>query len=260
MSHLSKTEQDAVTGIAQNAGSKLLSFWRSGDPSGAHLEITVKPDGSNVTNADLLSNGIIVSGLKEIFPADRILSEELPPDADIDKAERVWIVDPLDGTRSFIEGRDDFSVLIALTINKRSVFGICFFPARSDFYLANENTGANKNSERLSVSSYTTPRDGSVYIRDCSIRTPQQKFPGKLDSGLAFAKVANGELDGTIIKLNRLKQWDLAAPAALITEAGGKITDEHGKEILYSAHSFNYGYFVASNGLCHEALLKEIIE
>lgn len=79
-----------------------------------------------------------------------------------------------------------------------------------------------------------------------------------MDSGLALAKVAMGELDGAIIKMVTHREWDIAAPMALLREAGAVVTDELGKEIPLGTGSIAFNYFVASNGRVHEQLLKII--
>lgn len=260
MQFLTDKELSAVENLTREAGATLLSFWRSGESSGGHLTITAKPDGSNVTNADIASNEMLVTGLRGLFPGDRILSEEITPEADIDSAERVWIIDPLDGTQSFIEGRDDFAVLLSLAVNRRAVFGICYMPARDHFCITNTECSTTLNGIGIRCSPERQPKSECVYVRGCSIADPSLKFPRYIDSCLGFAKIAQGDFDGAIIRLKRLKQWDLAAPAALILGAGGKVTDENGEEIQFTAHNFNTHYFVASNGHCHEELLKQIVE
>jgi myo-inositol-1(or 4)-monophosphatase len=260
MKHISQQEQEKIAEVVRSAGLKILTLWKKDDTSGVHLKVEAKADGSNVTNADIASNETIIAGLQAIFPSDRILSEEITPEADIDSAERVWVIDPLDGTQSFIEGRDDFSVLLALTVNKCAVFSICYFPARDIFCTALKGGATSENNQRIACSSFDTPRPEKVYVRDCEVADPTVKFPKHVDSGLAFLMIARGELDGAVIRIKRLKQWDLAALAALIIGAGGKVSDESGSDILYSAHSFHHRYFVASNGHCHERLLQQIVE
>src|SRR5262245_59405259 len=113
--HLTAAEQQLESAIRQ-AGAKLLEYWPGGT-SASGLDVKKKADGSVVTSADFASNEIVVQALRASFPQDGILSEEFPPDDLLKSKSRIWIIDPLDGTQSFVDGNDDFSVLVALTID-----------------------------------------------------------------------------------------------------------------------------------------------
>jgi myo-inositol-1(or 4)-monophosphatase len=169
----------------------------------------------------------------------------------------VWIIDPLDGTSAFLEGRDDFSVLVGLSVDQRPAAGLLFLPARNQLLSAEAGKGAFLNGSPIRVSDAIEPRPSHVYVRRFSSKAPELESP-MMDSGLALAKVACGELDGAMIKMTTHREWDIAAPMAILREAGATVTDEHGLEIPLGTGGINFEYFVASNGRVHQSLLKII--
>lgn len=245
--------------IVKEAGRKLMEFWPGAAANaGKELGIETKSDGSSVTQADLASNNIIISGLKNIFPDFAILSEELPVTPEIVSSSAIWIIDPLDGTKSFIDGRDDFSILLGLAVNRKIEAGIMYFPARDIWAYACKGEGALINGKQPRVSDHRVPAAGSVYYRNFTPPDDECLYREWMDSGLAFLSVCTGELDGVIIRMTAHKEWDLAAPAAMILESGGRFTDENGNMPDFGTGEINYRYLVASNGGVHERLLEMI--
>jgi len=172
-------------------------------------------------------------------------------------SKRVWIIDPLDGTSAFLEGRDDFSVLVGLSVDHRPAAGLLFLPARNQLLSAEAGKGAFLNGSPIRVSDAIEPRPSHVYVRRFSSKVPELESP-MMDSGLALAKVACGELDGAMIKMTTHREWDIAAPMAILREAGATVTDERGLEIPLGTGGINFEYFVASNGRVHQSLLEII--
>ena len=249
------TDETPVVEVIRAAGARLLSFWRRNQES---LQIVEKGDGSLVTQADFDSNRIIVEGITSLYQNDVIFSEEMIPDFEaIRTAHRTWIIDPLDGTSSFLQGSDDFSILVASCIDLHPTFGIMFFPARDKMITGGTGSRATCNGEVVSVSNISELRPNSVYMRNFE--------PGELsyqcdpmDSGAALYAVAVGILEGAIIKMVTHRDWDVAAPTAVIRAAGGRVTNESGGEVTFGRVEPDYQYFVASNGIAHEALLALI--
>ncbi len=254
-------EQDLEAAI-RRAGAKLLEHWPGAETRG-ELDIQKKSDGSVVTSADFASNEILVAALKKNFPKDGILSEEIPAGDELKKKSRVWIIDPLDGTQSFVDGNDDFSILVALTVDGSSEGGFMFFPARDQFAAAKRGAGAWRDGKRLRVSKSESIRPASVYARNFTPTDPEKAYGRWLDSGCAFLTLAEGTFDGLIIKIVSHREWDLAAPAIVVEESGGRVSDENGDPVSFKSSTFSGGpgscrYFVASNGRCHDELLKLI--
>ena len=250
--------EKALEQAIREAGRTLLSYWHGGQASESSLGIQAKSDGSFVTKADYASNEILVHALRSEFAHDGILSEELPMDEALANASRIWIIDPLDGTKSFIDGKDDFSVLVALTVDHLSELGYMYFPARNIFALARRSSGAWSNGVPLQVSPSTQLRSQSVYYRNFAPEAPELCYKESMDSGCAFLMLASGVFDGLIIKIVSHREWDLAAPAVVVTESGGTVTNEFGEPIRFVPGAMNCRYFVASNGRTHEELLSLI--
>jgi len=238
----------------KQAGEALMSLWPGSRNGGQALTITAKNDGTFVSQADIKSNQIILDGISRLYPDDAMLSEESVHDISaLKKASRVWVVDPLDGTSSFIAGRDDFSILVALVEDKTPTHGVMYFPARGLLVTAEHGRGAYLNGGRLQVSSAKELGEGRVYIRNFECARPELACP-MMDSGLAFLKVATGELDGAIIQMTTHREWDIAAPMAVLFEAGGLVTDETGSPIKCGIGQITYKFVVASNRALNKQL------
>ena len=240
----------------RSAGDALLRLWPGGKGDSVHeLQVEKKSDGSIVTTADFQSNEILVSTIQLLFPDDVILSEELPIDTSASSPGRCWIIDPLDGTHHFAEGRDDFSILVCLKEDTCLHRGYMFFPARDHFLIAARDQGVTLNGSPVTVSQFSQPRDGAIYVRNFSSSSGKGVYPHPMDSGMAFFSLCSGMLDGVMIRMTHHKIWDIAAPLVAVREAGGVVTDESGNEIVLADHEISFRYLVASNGACHEYLL-----
>ena len=172
-------------------------------------------------------------------------------------AKRTWVIDPLDGTKHFLNGTDQFSVLVALCEERVPTLGIMFFPARDILVVAEQGRGVSVNGTPARVSPSEAARSGSVYIRNFDSKRPDLSSP-MMDSGLAFLKLIAGELDGAVLRMTTHREWDIAAPIVAIKEAGGRVSDEAGKEIPCGLGTVQFQYLVASNGTTHAELLSLI--
>ncbi len=248
----------ALESAVREAGAFLLSKWPSNARGGNELGISQKADGSLVSAADMGSNEILISALSTLFPRELVISEEVESNPnEVRAASRAWIIDPLDGTKAFLEGRDDFSILVGLTVDKRAQAGLMYFPARDRMYRSERGRGAFVDGRPLAVSRSASLRAGRIYARNCSLKDRTLESPF-MDSGCAFAQVATGELDGVVLRMKTHREWDIAAPMSVMLEAGATITDEHGNPIPIGVGEISFEYFVVSNGLLHEALLGQI--
>lgn len=271
MYYVDLNQHALLTAAVRQAGEALLSLWPAMDKAArgdltdrGALQTSSKADGSLVTQADLLSNQILIDALTKLFPKDAILSEESPfESSELERSKRTWVIDPLDGTRSFVNGDDDFSVLIALCYEFKPVYGVMFFPAQGRFVIAGQGTRDSTNPSRacealcngvqLAVSKVSELRPGKIYIRNFECRRPELAAP-MMDSGAAFLKVASGELDGAIIRMTTHREWDIAAPTVVIEAAGGLVTDETMSLIGCGRGRIEFKYLIASNGKIHQQL------
>lgn len=202
-----------------------------------------------VTVADRESQAFVVRELRKRFPTDGIIGEENESGDNItfdgvDPAGRVWVIDPIDGTNNFIGGFDYFAVCIALLVNGYPVGGVVYEVCRDRVYWAAKGEGAFVDQKR--VHCLPTPMDEqSLLILTANVLDKQGRLPAyvcrwlgqttwkirclgsaALDTVLVAAGIAHGA-----ITVNG-KLWDVAAPAALVLEAGGTVTDPSGKAIF----------------------------
>lgn len=258
---LSLEDEHHVVDLVRQAGLELLDRWPGrGRKPREKLLITTKSDGTLVSTADLLAHSALVSGLKRLFPQDHVLSEEdgqqqREAEASAAVGEPLWILDPLDGTSSFIEGRDDFGILLARAVAGMLDFGIMHFPARDILASSRRGEGTTSAGTSLRVSLRRVFAERSVNVRHAEVRDHPAIRRKWINSGDAILRLCSGELDGMIVGLHRRSVWDLAAPAILIEESGGKVTNERGENFSFDGTPLQGAYFVASNGLLHRDVL-----
>ena len=218
-------------------------------------------------------------GLREAFPGDGILAEESVDTARRLGRERVWMIDPVDGTKGFIAGTGDFAVQIGLAVEGRSVLGVLYAPATDVLYWAARGHGAwvlrptsgagrGPEAERLSVSgetdlgrmrlaesrSHRGPRMESL-VRALGVRAEVRSHSVGIKVGLLVERQA----DLYIHLSPKTKQWDTCAPEAVLAEAGGRMTDIWGEPLCYNtADVYNRNGLVASNGAAHDAVIGRL--
>src|SRR4051794_7158672 len=129
-------EAEVLAGAVREAGEAIKRHFNDG------AQVYTKPDNSPVTDADLAANAILMDRLQAAFPDDAILSEEIPPDARIDAAPRCWIIDPLDGTASFVKREPTFAVMVGLEFGGRPEVGAIYHPMTDELYAAVRGEGA----------------------------------------------------------------------------------------------------------------------
>lgn len=179
MSLLPLMEQVVV--LAREAGAAILPFWRSG------VAVTAKADDSPVTAADLAAHHILLAGLTALDPTIPVLSEEA---ADIPLSEREqwtrwWVVDPLDGTKEFISGSDEFTVNVALVENGKVLFGVVGMPTTGRYFYGGAGIGAwrcDVHGEPQAVRVRDTPDQAFTVVASRRHSSPEQE---QLLAGLA---------------------------------------------------------------------------
>jgi myo-inositol-1(or 4)-monophosphatase len=242
---------------ARTAGEILRGHWRRGG-----FEIGSKGRDNPVTSADLEADRAIKQILREPFPEYGWLSEETADNPDRLERSRVWIVDPLDGTKEFINGIPEFTVAIALVEEGNPVLGVTYNPIKREMFWAARGIGCHLNSRRVRVTRTRVLRRATVLAsRSETARGEWQVFDGKLGvsptGSVAYklALVAGGKGDATFTRSPK-SEWDIASGAALISEAGGRITDIWGREIRFNQRHVKLEGLIADNGLLHEELVK----
>lgn len=247
-----------VIELAHRAGEAILPFWR------ADVAVTAKDDNSPVTAADLAAHHILLDGLTALDPSIPVLSEE---DANIPQSVRAgwtrwWLVDPLDGTKEFISGSEEFTVNIALIEDGRVVFGVVSMPTSGRCYYGGAGLGAWRADADVIVpiNVRDVPPAGEPLIVVASRRhsSPEQErllagletAVGKVEtanigSSLKFCLLAEGAAD-CYPRLAPTSQWDTAAAQGVLEGAGGVVLQLDGQPFTYPAReSLLNGHFLA---------------
>jgi 3'(2'), 5'-bisphosphate nucleotidase len=229
---------------------------------------TSKGDGSPVTDLDLEADRIIQRHLHRAFPADPILSEESSESPAPVAGGRLWLVDPLDGTRDFAAGSPEFAVHLALVVSGRPVVAVVHQPATGALFEAVAGEGAFRSvgggpepiavSERAMLETLrvgVSRRSPGERLSRLLAQSPIGRHAVPQGASLKLTAVAAGELDATLCLHDGEREWDSCAPGLIITEAGGRITDVDCRELVYDGSDpVHHRGIVTSNGRCHEAL------
>lgn len=264
-------ELETAIKLAREAGGIINEFYALGVI--AEKKYGLDDFAEPVTIADRTASKIIVENLSEAFPNDGILSEEEPDTAERLSKDRVWIIDPLDGTRGFINKDGDFGVQIGLAENGESVLGVVFIPNENVLYYAARGEGAFlvENEEtpiRLKVSDKTDFSKMNMAVsrnhRSDKMNRVIKKFGIKREIrrgsvGLKIGLIARQICDLYIHFSPRTKHWDTCAPEIIIKEAGGNLTDIFGGKIIYNTKKVgNYNGVLANNNAAHEKIVENL--
>lgn len=250
-----------VIALVREAGAAILPFWRT------DVAVQEKADATPVTAADLTAHRLLLDGLKRLTPGIPVISEEA---ADIPLAQREswprwWLVDPLDGTREFISGSDEFTVNVALIQEGEVLFGVVGMPVSGRCYYGGMTVGAwfcEALAEPLPIQTRSVPSGHLTVVASRRHSSPeqalllerlQQRF-GDLElvnvgSSLKFCQVAEGTAD-LYPRLAPTCQWDTAAAQGVLEGAGGAVLDLAGQPLTYEAREsfLNPSFIALPNG------------
>jgi 3'(2'), 5'-bisphosphate nucleotidase len=235
---------EPLTDLVVRAGAAILSVNRLA------MKIDGKPDGSPVTEADLAADRIIGEGLAWLFPDVPALSEECAHLAKPPYGGSFFLIDPLDGTKEFVAGRNEFTVNLALVTNGTPLLGIIGAPALGLIWRGLVGRGAERlttgdGSARVAEPIHTRslPKRGDPWIVAVSRSHGDRRTeafidarPGairkQLGSAVKFGWVAEGGAD-IYPRFSPTSEWDVAAGHAVVTAAGGKVTDAQGADLRF---------------------------
>lgn len=232
---------EQVKEIAKAAGREIIGFYGQDHP------IETKSDDSPLTRADVASHKLICSQLPELTSDIPILSEESAPQETRDRLtwRRLWLVDPLDGTKEFIKQTGQFTVNIALIESGEAVMGVVYAPAIDVMYWAEKATGAYRQDADGSVTRIRTCKADRSKLSIVASRDhagPQvaallERFPSaetrSMGSSLKFCLVAEGQADLYLRDVPTM-EWDTAAAQCIVETAGGVVQDLDGERLTYN--------------------------
>jgi 3'(2'), 5'-bisphosphate nucleotidase len=250
--------------LAVRAGAELLRYFRT------NVAVERKAGNEPVSEADRCSERVILAGLRHEFPNDGILSEEQPDQVSWVAAKRAWLVDPLDGTRDFLDGSEGFSVMIGLLELGQPILGVVYQPAEDLIYRAARGCPATATRRGIEALLEPTAVADPGQARLVASRSHRS---GKIDQvktelgisdelnigsvGLKIGLVARGARDLYLNPDGFCKLWDICAPSAILEQAGGRISDLKGSPLSYHPDRIRVaGGIVASNGPCHDAVIR----
>lgn len=232
-SHAYARERAVAEDLARQAAEILLHYRREG------FTAEIKTSGDDlVTVADKEASELIVAGLRAAFPGDGILSEELLDNAERLSHERVWIIDPIDGTSEYVKGSPDYCVSIGLSVNGQAVLGVVLAPESEELFSGVVDEGVWKNGQPSGFSQ-RPPAESVIVVSDTEHARELSRYPlpSMMPSGsiaLKMARISAGEADATFTMSPR-SEWDIAAGMALIGAAGGVSTRRNGTQLVLNS-------------------------
>lgn len=269
MENINELLEETISTVRE-AGFAIMDLY------GKEIDITTKTEkgGSPVTAADFASNKIIIDRLSKYNYG--ILSEESAEDESRFEKSRVWIIDPLDGTKDFIQQTDEFTVMVALVEKKdeiyRPILGVIYAPAINTLYFASLDNGTymqhgGNEAKRIKVDSKNawdkltllTSRNHPSELEEKIVQ--KMHIPEKLSRGssLKACLVAEGRGHINFNPNDKTYEYDICASDIILSEAGGKMTDTEGNIFKYNKKDTrNIHGYVASNSEIHNQLIQEI--
>jgi 3'(2'), 5'-bisphosphate nucleotidase len=258
---------ERVADIARQAGREILEVYASGDAA-----VTAKADRSPVTMADLRAHHLIVGSLRRLTPELPVLSEEAAatPFAERSQWRRYWLVDPLDGTKEFLSRNGQFTVNIALIDRHAPALGVVHLPVSDTSYRGLPGTGAWRQTGAAGSTAIRVASRSATPLRVVGSRSHRgdslAAFLGRvgahqllaIGSSLKFCLVAEGAAD-VYPRLGPTSEWDTAAAHAVVSGAGGTVSQLDGAPLQYNTRpELLNPFFVAYGPSDHDwlALLR----
>ena len=232
---------DPIEALCREAGAAILDVYET------DFDVEHKADDSPLTRADLNSHRILAAGLNQLLPDLPTISEEsgLPDFAERGSWSRYWLIDPLDGTKEFVNRNGEFTVNVALIDNHRPLLGVVYVPVTGVCYVGCDGVGSEKrdaDGQRQPIgvaieSSSPVRIVGSRSHRGASLNAFLEQL-GEYElipvgSSLKFCQVAEGSAD-IYPRLGPTSEWDTAAAQAVVEQAGGRVVEIDGKPLKYN--------------------------
>jgi len=244
-----------LTDTVREAGALALSLFRT------ELKNWTKGASSPVSEADIRVNDLLESRLRSATPDYGWLSEESVDDEARLEKRLVWIVDPIDGTRGYLAGREDWCVSVALVENGSPLLAAVFAPASDEFFFAMRGQGALLNAAPALATSGTELDFSRVagpkpLVERLNRQTGEIILHPRIGSlALRLCRVAQGSLDAAFAG-GQSRDWDLAAANLIVQEANGNMTALSGDAILYNRREVTHGVLVAAGRDRHASIVE----
>ena len=228
--------------LTTEVGELIMSLYKS------ELNVEGKSDGTPLTIADQKAHELIVKALKELKPNTPILSEESDANTLEQRSQwqEYWLIDPLDGTRDFLEHTGEFCICIAYIKNNQSIFGMIYAPlTKTHYYTKNQHAYKRVNNQEITITTKAPSSPLRVVIGHHSKHNKQliKHFEkgenytlSQLGSALKFCEIAQGNYD-YYPRFGPCSEWDTAAGVCILQNAGGSVVDENGKALQYNTKS-----------------------
>jgi myo-inositol-1(or 4)-monophosphatase len=252
-----RADLDLAIRAARAAGSEVMKHFRGGG------EVRYKSPDQPVTEADLAADFMLRDMLLGARPEYGWLSEETADSPDRLGRERVWLVDPVDGTRSFVDGVAEFAVSIGLAVDGRAAAGVVFNPATDELYHASLGGGAFRNGAPIRVSASPAALPVALASRSeirrgefAELREEWEVRPYG-STTCKMVKVADGSAH-LFLSRGPKSEWDVCAADLVVREAGGGVTDAGGRELRYNRPEPFVRGVLATGGVDHGAMLARV--
>ena len=238
----------------REAGALALSMFRT------ELRTWTKGVSSPVSEADIAVNDLLEARLRAATPDYGWLSEESADDEARLSRELVWIVDPIDGTRSYLAGHEDWCVSVALVDRAKPVLAAVFAPSRQQFFFAMRGQGAMLNDASIRATTgsnldFSRMAGPKPLVERLNPHPDEIKLHPRIGSlALRLCRVAEGALDAAFAG-GQSRDWDLAAADLIVQEADGRMSELSGDSILYNRREVAHGVLVAAGRDRHASIV-----
>ena len=258
-------ETELAVHAVKEAGNAVMKIYKH------DFMTTFKKDNEPLTEADLKSNNIIKKIITSInYP---ILSEESLDDKKRLDYDKIWIIDPLDGTSDFVSKSGEFTIMIALVDKHEPILGVIYWPTNDILYVAQKGGGAHKFVsgvwEKLAISKRLELSNCRALGSRHHLSSHEVNFLKQLNvekfsergSSLKVTDICSGTAELYFTLTNKIKQWDTCASNCLIIEAGGKMTDMLGNKLKYNTENiYHKNGILVTNGIIHDIITNRYAE
>jgi len=252
--------------LAVEAGARLMDYYQQA------FTIDWKAPGDPVTAADREASELIVRNLAHEFPTHAILSEEEPDNLSRLDESHVWMIDPMDGTREFIEHREEFAVQIGLIVEGTPVLGVVYQPTVNKLYYGAKGTGAFLESNGAVIPLHVSKEEIASRMTMAISRAQHSRRVEEIRQrlriksvvrmgsvGLKVGSICEGVAHLYVHTGSRTHLWDTCGPEAILREAGGRMTDIANQPLRYTTPEVrNTNGLIASNGVIHDRAVQVV--